>query len=344
MLDKPSPLDPSIVNDLVTRWQNDRDEDARDRLVRLHMPVIKAMAHRYANRWNVNHDDAIQEANVGFLRAVDKFDPEKGVLEAYVRSWVMAKVSRARHAELPVSISSHAFNETGKVTRAAIKLRDRLGRGATLEEIAAEAGLSLGRTEAALAACSLPKRTVSMAAPLTGDEDGITLGDTIPADETERPDATVEEASEASAARAAIDEVVATFVPRHREFFRLRFEEGLPQFECGAAMGVNRQRAKQIEDKVVSRLREALFDNPAVLALLGHEPVPATEETDDVDGLLLNAKDVRARTGRNPDELTEMISRGAFPRPVTRDRRGQRLWRESAVERWRGERHSTGAA
>ncbi len=335
MLEKPSPRDPALINDLVTKWQRDQDERARDELVRRFLPVIKSAARRWGSRYLVHPDDADQESAIGFLRAVSLFNPEMGSLEKYTYIWARSRIARARHAELPVKVPFAALDHSSRVARAGVKLQKQLGRRASVEEIAAEVQLSIEATEAALAARAMPKLVASVDTPIS-DTDGLTLGDTLVANDIERPDVAMEEASDAEAALAAVEEVMAGFVERHREVVRLRLVEGLPLEAVGERMGVTRERVRQIEMKALPRLRAALFDHPAVLALLGREPTPAAAE-DDASGRLLNVTEVEARTGLDREALWEMIGRGTFPRAAAKDRRGHRLWRESAVERWRAQ-------
>lgn len=331
MLEKPSPLDPSIVNDLVRRWQNEHDERARDELVRRFMPTIKGAARRWGRHYRIHPDDADQEAGLGFLRAIETFDPAMGRLEGYAYAWARSRIGRARGAELPLTVAVGAIEDANKAIHAAHKLRRRLGRMASVEEIAAEAKLSVHGAESALAARSMTNLVLSTSTPIGADND-ITIEDTLRADEGQRPDVVAEEASDMAAARAAIDKVVSTFVPRHREVFRLHFIEGMNNEEIGARMGIIRQRVHQIEQRIIERLREGLRDDPAVLALLGHDPSPV--EVDDDSSPLMSTAAVEACTGIDRKALAEMIDRGDFPRATAKDNRGHRLWRESAVERW----------
>ena len=338
MLDKPASFDPPEVVDLVLRWQRNRDERARDELVRRYMPSIKSAARWWGRKYQVNPDDADQEAALGFLRAIETHDPSKSSLESYTHIWARSKIGQARGAEVSLTIPSYAFNHTGKVTRANHKLRQRFGRPPTMEELAAETGLTVGAVETAFAARHLPRRLVSTSTPITNEDNSITIGDLLEAEEGERPDVLVEGASTVRAARAAIDAVVATFTPRHQLVFRTCFEEGRPLADAAEALGVIRQRAQQIHAQIASRLREALVDDPAALALLGREPAP-TEE-DDADGRLLNSKEVADLTGLDKAIVVDMMGRGTFPRSVARDRRGHRLWRESAVLKGRAQQES----
>jgi DNA-directed RNA polymerase sigma subunit (sigma70/sigma32) len=121
-----------------------------------------------------------------------------------------------------MSLPSSAFNDTTAAAWAGVKLRRRLGRFASLDEIAAETGMSIARTETALATRRMETMVVSVDTPLFGEE-SLTLGETLAADATERPDAIVEEASTIVAARADFEAVLVTFVPRHQEAMRLRF-------------------------------------------------------------------------------------------------------------------------
>lgn len=332
MLHVPTSFNPAGVDDLVRRWQTDHDERARDKLVRRYLPIIKAIAHRWGDHWEVDRDDAVGEAFLAFLRALETYDPHAAPLSAYFNLWVKARIGRARQASLPMFVPLGAFNDTSKVARAAFKLRRRLGRHARLEEVAAETRLGIGRAESAIAANKMRSRMMSMSTPL-GEDGDSTFRDSLPADEGDRPDVVVENHLTVTAARDAINEVLGRFVPRHRELFRLRFVEERTLEECGIALGVNRQRAQQIETKIVARLREALVDHPAALALLGREP--ATIATDDDGfGALIGIVEVEERTGLDRKAIAEMLGRGAFPRSAARDNRRARLWRESAVERW----------
>jgi predicted DNA-binding transcriptional regulator AlpA len=171
---------------------------------------------------------------------------------------------------------------------------------------------------------------VSLSSPAATDGEA-TLADTLPAPESERPDSIVLDALTAADARKALAVALDSLIPRHRQAITLRLIDGLTLEEASNRMGVTRERVRQIELKVLPRLREALVDHPAVLALLGREQVA---EVDDDDGLLLNAKEVEERTGIDRKNLLDMIGRGTFPRAIAKDRRGHRLWRQSAVERW----------
>ncbi len=337
MPEKPSPRDPAIINDLVAKWQRDQDERARDELVRRFMPVIKSAARRWGRQYLVPPDDADQESAMGFLRAIDTFDPAIGSLEKYAYVWSRSRISRARHAELPVKVPFAAIDHGSRVTRAGAALQKRLGRRASVEEIATEAQMSVETTEAALAGRAMPKLVASMDTPIA-DTQGLTIGDTLVADAAERPDIVMEEASTVAGARAAIEAVMAGFVERHREVIRLRFLQGLTLEGLGERMGVTRERVRQIETKAVPRLREALFDHPAVLEILGREP--GEVEDDDGSGRLLSTAEVEALTGLDREEIFERIGRGGFPRAVAADNRRHRLWRESAVEKWRAQHES----
>ncbi|ODU67779.1 MAG: hypothetical protein ABT00_20240 [Bordetella sp. SCN 68-11] len=232
-----------------------------------------------------------------------------------------------------ISVPAHTLDHGSRVARASFKLRRRLGRNPTEQELASATGLSARAVKTACGVSTLRGRMVSISAPISNREGSLTLGDVIEADEGERPDVIVANAIDAAAAREAIDAAVATFVPRHREVVRLRLIDGLTLEEAGDRMGVTRERVRQIEMTAARRLRTALANHPAVLGILGRTPL-LEERDDEDDSALLSAKDLRARTGLAAADLTERISRGEFPPHALRDRRGQRLWRESAVERW----------
>ena len=331
MLDNPTSFNVPGVDDLVRRWQDDHDERARDKLVRLFTPTAKSAALRWAARYGVDRDDAIQEGLLALMRALDKYDPLAGTLEAYVRIWTRARVGRARTYAHAISVPAHVFDDMTRVLRARRKLERSLGRAATDAEVAADTGLSPGRVGNAMASYGMASRLKSLAMPI--GEGDATLGDVLPDTSTPQPDVLAEEAKTVRAARAAIDAVVATLPPRHQLVFRVCFLEGRPLADAAKELGVIRQRVQQIHAQITLRLREALVDDPAALALLGREP--ALADDDDEAGRLLSTKEVEHLTGLNRATMVDMIGRGTFPRSIARDRRRHRLWRESAVEKWR---------
>ena len=211
MLDKPKSSNPPGVEALVRRWQQDRDESARDKLVRLYMPAISRRANLFAGRWKLDPDDATQEASLGFLRALETYDPAIASLEVYMTVWAYAKVGRSRGSSTAITIPGNKFNDVGKVAKVRAKLRQKLGRPPSAAEIGEILGYGVVRTEGALAALAMPSSIKSVETPL--GEDGLTLGDTLADDDSHRPDVVALHRKAASDARGAILAAVEPFVP-----------------------------------------------------------------------------------------------------------------------------------
>ncbi len=332
MLDTPSSLNPPRVDDLVRRWQIDRDEQARDELLRTYMRPIKLTARKLAFRWGVDADDAIQEAALGFMRALDLYEPTLASLQSYMARWAKAKVNRLRGKGGSVSIPAHIFQDSGVIARAANKLRNA-GRAATMGEIATELSVGAGRVQRAMTGSQIERRALSLAAPVAGEGSNLTVGDTL-ADDRPTPDVLAEEHLLAEKVWAALDDAMAGLHPRHREVVQLHLIEGLTLDEVGERMGFGRQRGSQILGEAVPRLREALVAHPVIMELLGKDASKVVDNGADEPGELLSVAEVEKRTGLSRGEMSDLIGRGTFPRAVMVTGNGNRRWSSIAVERW----------
>ncbi|HWA18754.1 MAG TPA: sigma-70 family RNA polymerase sigma factor [Devosia sp.] len=330
MLDKPTSLNPDGVDALIHRWQSNKDERARDQLVRRYLPFIRAEARALARRWHLNMDDAEQDASIGFLRALDKYDPLASKIETYAGWWIKAKVVRGRGAEVTVSVPIGAFNDVGRVARAWKQLKAE-GHSPSDVEIGKRAGIGPVRAGSVLFALTGSGRMASMSDPVADAED-MTMEDTIADDDERRPDKRVAVKLDSASARNAIIKVAATLNPRYREVLRLRLVKGMLLEEVAQVMGVTRERIRQIESVVISTLREALQYDPAAMELIGRAPVERVK---------LPPMDRRASlsslsqlTGITSALVFRHIEQGRIPRPVGKDQRGRFVWDVNDIRDW----------
>lgn len=127
--------------DLIRRWQQHGDERARDTLLRRHDRLLKESAFR-ATRWGFDYDDAYQLAALGFLRALDTFDPVHGAsIATYARGWIRHRLQRGRLMLGPVRRPTYAIEGTDRLLRIQRCERSR-GRERTTGELASLAGLA----------------------------------------------------------------------------------------------------------------------------------------------------------------------------------------------------------
>ncbi|MFE0204025.1 RNA polymerase sigma factor SigF [Streptomyces sp. NPDC058985] len=223
--------------------------ELRNRLVRMHLPLVEHLAHRFRNRGEPL-DDLAQVATIGLIKSVDRFDPERGVeFSTYATPTVVGEIKRHfRDKGWAVRVPRRLQELRLALTTTTAELSQEHGRPPTVHELATKLSISEEEVLEGLESANAYS-TLSLDVPDTDDE-SPTVADTLGAEE---------EALEAVEYRESLKPLLESLAPREKRILLLRFFGNMTQSQIAQEVGISQMHVSRLLARTLAQLRERLL-------------------------------------------------------------------------------------
>ena len=241
--------DKERTRELFRRYKEEGDEDAREQLIMSHMNLVRFLASKFRNRGEPL-DDLIQVGNIGLIKAIDRFDPSRGLeFTTFATPTILGEIKRHfRDKGWSIRVPRRLQELSAKVTQATDELTKELQRSPTTEEVASYLGTSVDEVLEAMESSSAYS-PVPLETPTSDDDDAPSVIDRY---------ATEDQQLGVADDRMVIEDTIKDFSPREREIIKMRFVEGLTQVEIAERLGISQVQVSRLLRRTLKKVREKI--------------------------------------------------------------------------------------
>ena len=239
--------DKQRTRELCALYQEQGDEDARNELVMSHLNLVRFLASKFKNRGEPL-DDLVQVGTIGLIKAIDRFDPERGLeFTTYATPTILGEIKRHfRDKGWSVRVPRRLQELSSKVNQATDELTKELQRTPSTEEVASKLGVTVEEVLEAMESSSAYS-SVPLEAGGSDDDDAPAVIDHY---------ASVDQDLAASDDRMVIEDTIKEFSPREQEVIRMRFNDNLTQVEIAKRLGVSQVQVSRLLRRTLKKLQE----------------------------------------------------------------------------------------
>lgn len=242
--------DKERTRELFRLYKEKGDEEARDQLIVSHLNLVRFLASKFKNRGEPL-DDLVQVGTIGLIKAIDRFDPERGLeFTTYATPTILGEIKRHfRDKGWSIRVPRRLQELSAKVNQATDELTVELQRSPSVEEIAAKLGVGAEEILEAMESSGAYTSVSLEAGGSSEDDEAPALIDRL---------GSVDEDLDASDDRMVIDDAIRDFSPREQEIVRMRFIDGLTQVEIAKRLGVSQVQVSRLLRRTLRKIQDKI--------------------------------------------------------------------------------------
>ena len=242
--------DKERTHELFRLYKEKGDEEARDQLIVSHLNLVRFLASKFKNRGEPL-DDLVQVGTIGLIKAIDRFDPERGLeFTTYATPTILGEIKRHfRDKGWSIRVPRRLQELSAKVNQATDELTVELQRSPSVEEIAAKLGVGAEEILEAMESSGAYTPVSLEAGGSSEDDEAPALIDRL---------GSVDEDLDASDDRMVIDDAISDFSPREQEIVRMRFIDGLTQVEIAKCLGVSQVQVSRLLRRTLRKIQDKI--------------------------------------------------------------------------------------